>query len=135
MSKVEKNKDVLILDVIALFFALNYYAIANKTIKELKPLHERSSKSEGIKKIGKKTYATKEISLENIRYINNNENKITRESRLVEYKTDSWSVKGHLRHYKSGKTVFIKPSNRHRQIAESLIKPKEIIEPERVYTI
>lgn len=137
MNIFDKNitVDDLILDVIALFFALNYYAIANRTIKEIKPLHERKDKNEGIKKIGKKSYATKEVSLENIIYINNNDNRINEKDRIIEYKKESWSVKGHLRHYKSGKSVFIKPSKRHRKITESIISPKEIIESEKIYTI
>lgn len=34
---------------------------------------------------------------------------------VVTYKTAKWSVRGHVRHYKSGKEVYIKPSTRKRK--------------------
>lgn len=34
---------------------------------------------------------------------------------VVTYKTAKWSVRGHIRHYKSGKEVYIKPSTRTRK--------------------
>lgn len=48
-------------------------------------------------------------------------NKVTR-TRLLQRKCLCWSVRGHLRHYKSGKTVYIKPfqkgANRETEVAK-----------------
>lgn len=128
------NTNVLVEDVIAVFFALNYYSIANRTIKVLKPISERKDKTEKIKTIGKKSYVVKEISLENIIYDGSTGRKKDN-TREIEYHTKEWSVKGFPRHYKNGKTVFIKPSTRKRRIDKTIIVPKEIEESERVYTL
>lgn len=39
----------------------------------------------------------------------------TDEPRCIHYETPSWQVRGHIRRYKSGKTVYIKPTVRHRK--------------------
>ena len=128
------NTNVLIEDVIAVFFALNYYAIANKTIKVLKPISERKDKTEKIKKIGKISYVTREVSLERIVYEGSTGRK-NNVPKTVEYHKKEWSVRGFPRHYKSGKVVFIKPSSRKRRIDKTIIVPKEIEESERIYTL
>ena len=128
------NTNVLIEDVIAVFFALNYYAIANKTIKILKPISERKDKTERIKKIGKNSYVTREISLERIIYEGSTGRK-NNIPKTVEYHKKEWSVKGFPRHYKNGKVVFIKPSVRKRRIDKNIIIPKEIEETETIYTL
>ena len=50
------------------------------------------------------------ISLNGIRVISSNE-KLTRKlcSKTRQRLTEAWSVRGHYRHYKSGKTVYIDP--------------------------
>lgn len=130
------NTNILIEDVIAVFFALNYYSIANKTIKILKPISERKDRTEKIKKIGKTQYVVNEISLERIQYEGSTGKK--KKDRIIDYHTPEWSVKGFPRHYKSGKTVFIQPSVRKRRVDKAVISPKEIeknVELERVYTL
>lgn len=128
------NTNVLIKDVIAVFFALNYYAIANKTIKILKPISERKDKTERIKKIGKNSYVTREISLERIIYEGSTGRK-NNIPKTIEYHKKEWYVKGFPRHYKNGKVVFIKPSVRKRRIDKNIIIPKEIEETETIYTL
>lgn len=39
----------------------------------------------------------------------------TDEPRYIHYETPSWQVRGHIRRYKNGKTVYIKPTVRHRK--------------------
>ena len=47
------------------------------------------------------------------------------EPRIVHYQTPSWNVRGHIRRYKSGKTVYIKPTVRKRKhMGESDGHPK-----------
>ncbi|MCM1295164.1 MAG: hypothetical protein NC311_06455 [Muribaculaceae bacterium] len=37
------------------------------------------------------------------------------EERVINYQVAAWSVRGHMRHYKNGKCVYIKPRVNHRQ--------------------
>lgn len=50
------------------------------------------------------------ISLNGIRVLSSNE-KLTRRlrSKTRQRLTETWCVRGHCRHYKTGKTVYIKP--------------------------
>ena len=56
---------------------------------------------------------------------------------LVQYHTAAWSVKGHVRHYKSGKTVYIQPSVRRRQALKDKVSGQpaqqivELVNPDK----
>lgn len=41
--------------------------------------------------------------------------KVPTEKTVIKYVVASWPTRGHIRHYKSGKTVYIKPSTHHRK--------------------
>ena len=121
---IRKN---FIQDVLAVYFATNYYAISNKTVKVASHISERSSKSEPIKTIGKKKYVIKEKKLTRVIYSNRNTvdvEKITRG--FYNYNKVQWEVRGHIRTYKSGKKVWIKPTTRKRKINIEEVKDKTI---------
>lgn len=52
-----------------------------------------------------------------------------KQDRLIHYQTPTWQVRGHVRHYKNGKTVYVKPSVHHRKKLDDNtdIKNKTII--------
>lgn len=57
---------------------------------------------------------------------------------LVQYRTAAWSVRGHVRHYKSGKTAYIQPTVRKRHALKDKVpenKPArqviELIDPKK----
>ena len=56
--------------------------------------------------------------------------KVTRRN-IIEYKTASWGVRGHVRHYKNGKTVYIKPYTCKRQ----KVKLPENSQPQKIINI
>lgn len=48
--------------------------------------------------------------------------------KTIHYVAPSWNVRGHVRHYKNGKTVYIKPHTKHRQNMKSTTDaPKQTI--------
>lgn len=49
------------------------------------------------------------------------------QERIVHYKTASWEVRGHIRTYKSGKTVYIRPQTRKRKNTEAKTVQKTTI--------
>ena len=104
----EAEKEILVNDIISIYFSLNYYSLKNKIIKVTKE-HKNNNSYKGVPKTNSDS---KSISLENVKYISTSDNK--RERGNITYHTKEWNVKGYYRHYKSGKVVFIKPSQRKR---------------------
>ena len=126
------EKEVLINDVISIFFALNYYSLKNRTTKLINKKERSGSpiptyRTSTHNKDGK----AKSISLENVKYVHSSDNK--RDRGNITYHTKEWSVKGYYRHYKSGKVVFIKPSQRKR--GEGKIVNKDLKDNQRIYTL
>ena len=123
----ESEKEILINDIISIYFSLNYYSLKNKTIKAAKEHKNDNS----YKSVSKSNNSSKSISLENVKYISTSDNR--RERGNITYHTKEWNVKGYYRHYKSGKVVFIKPSQRKR--ATNKIKETSPKTESRIYTL
>lgn len=45
------------------------------------------------------------------------------EKSVVKYNVASWNTRGHIRHYKSGKTIYVKPSVHHRKALRNNATP------------
>lgn len=120
-------------DVLAIYFVVNYYAIYNKSMKVVKPMSQRTSRSEPTRKIGKTKYAVSPIKLTKV--VTSNGGVISSDGvkrGFYQFHKKEWEVRGFIRTYKSGKQVWIKPSTRKRQL-----ETKEIIafNDETEYTI
>ena len=78
-----------------------------KTTKKYKPMNERKENKP------KKEYKLFELIRKYQKHINKNRHNMT---------CDYWEVKGHFRHYKNGKVVYVKPfakgknKNNHKEI-------------------
>lgn len=83
-----------------------YYVMMTKREKILK---KSATKKESGNKVQNKNQQDKKIFLfdEIIEYVNENRPNCTSQNKNV-MKCPCWGVRGHYRHYKSGKTVFIK---------------------------
>lgn len=81
---------------------------------ELKEMENKADEGKSRKKISADKQPARKsprvISLNGIRVISSNE-KLTRKlrSKTRQRLTEAWCVRGHCRHYKTGKTVYIKP--------------------------
>lgn len=77
---------------------------------ELKEMENKADVGKSRKKISADKQPASVISLNGIRVISSNE-KLTRKlrSKTRQRLTEAWCVRGHCRHYKTGKTVYIKP--------------------------
>lgn len=120
-------------DVLAVYFVVNYYAIYNKSMKVVKPMSQRASRSEPTRKIGKTKYAVSPIKLTKV--VTSNGGVVSSDGvkrGFYQFHKKEWEVRGFIRTYKSGKQVWIKPSTRKRQL-----ETKEIIafNDETEYTI
>lgn len=88
----------------------NYLAQTNPTI--IKDNETRIVKKSN-KKGKHKNKTIRKINLTNIKYVKEYSNTNTStDKRTYERHTESWTVRGHYRHYKSGKVVWIEPSTR-----------------------
>ena len=88
----------------------NYLAQTNPTI--IKDNETRIVKKSN-KKGKHKNKTIRKINLTNIRHVKEYSNtNINTDKRNYERHTESWTVRGHYRHYKSGKVVWIEPSTR-----------------------
>ncbi len=88
----------------------NYLAQTNPTI--IKDSETRIVKKSN-KKGKHKNKTIRKINLTNIRHVKEYSNtNINTDKRNYERHTESWTVRGHYRHYKSGKVVWIEPSTR-----------------------
>lgn len=81
---------------------------------ELKEMENKADVGKSRKKISADKQPARKsprvISLNGIRVISSNE-KLTRKlrSKTRQRLTEAWCVRGHCRHYKTGKTVYVKP--------------------------
>lgn len=116
-------RHMAIQDTVTIFFGINYYAVANKTAKVVKPLSQRASKSEPIRKIGKNKYV---VSPAKLTRVVSSEGKVVDANGVkrgfYQFHKEEWEVRGFLRTYKSGKQVWIKPSKRKRQLESKELK-------------
>lgn len=88
----------------AIRFALMYYIMKRIENREIKICEAKEYKKSNKKTVNKTDKEQKDIILldDLVRYINHsNGHKII--------KCEAWGVRGHFRHYKSGKVIFIKP--------------------------
>lgn len=46
----------------------------------------------------------------------------------IHYQTPSWQVRGYVRHYKNGKSIFIQPSVRKRKEIKDIIDAKPSVQ-------
>lgn len=77
---------------------------------ELKEMENKADVGKSRKKISADKQPASVISLNGIRVISSNE-KLTRKlrSKTRQRLTEAWCVRGHYRHYKSGKTIYVNP--------------------------
>jgi hypothetical protein len=101
---LEKNIKITILTVLDIFQYMNHYqekvVVTEKTsIKRKKPKHKAKSKKSNVVPLKSKQYSFENTNSSTKRYKYNRHKEI-------------WSVKGHWRHYKDGRKVWIKPHRR-----------------------
>lgn len=94
-----------ITDVASVFFTFNL--IAMNLPRKLKEHDEKATKTICVKKKGNKTY--KSIVYLKHTYIIDDEIKITKSELRHIIKCPCWGVRGHARHLKNGKVVYVKP--------------------------
>ncbi len=118
---LEMEIDDDVLDILVPMFFMHYcieqamnqkYEYKETTNKKYKPMNERS------KSKPKTEYKLFEVIRKYERHLNKNRHNMT---------CEHWEVKGHFRHYKSGKVVYIKPFSKG--------KNKEAPIENRTYTL
>lgn len=60
----------------------------------------------------------------NIRFVSEKPPSKPNKERIYTYRMENWGVRGHIRHYKNGKTVYIQPQTRHRKSLNGHTNPK-----------
>lgn len=114
-SLIRDSHDVVCSVFLSVMRIVNYLIEhpEEKTLsKKRKASESNSSKSETPKNPAKTDEAPKQkiFSLNSIQFkTTNSKTESTIKSRKWERVTDCWDVRGHYRHYKSGKTVYIAP--------------------------
>lgn len=119
----KEQKDAFAQDCIGCFFAINAYFfhyrqdLSDIPVKEVKK-HAATSKN------GKKYQ--KNIRYLTIKYRLKGQIRKNRIPKAKQWHVDCWQVTGHIRHYKSGKSIFIKPyykgKERQKMISEKVYK-------------
>lgn len=104
--------------ILALFSALvitsNYYLSNQKPTIEKEPKQTKSA----TKSRPKKPYCPPDKRIRHIgtmRFISKQIPKTPTEKTVRHWHVEQWTVRGHVRHYKSGKTVYIQPTVKHRK--------------------
>lgn len=111
---IKNNKEQCKIDMIealAQFYYLDYFIRNRKTrIKSTDNFEKNKNKNMKYDQDNYKELKTRIIFNERIIYeLTNLKNNYPLIHNIFNRKTESWDVIGHYRHYKSGKTIFIKP--------------------------
>lgn len=119
-------RNSMLFSSIAILSCINFIVTNQKTtIKKINKKKKIKSKHKKKVKTVKNIIISKDM-LENTVYVNNNNN----EKRDYERHTESWTRRGHYRHYKNGKTIWVPAST-----CKAKEKPKKDIHIKKNYII
>lgn len=95
-----------------------YIGICNAILTKNKPSRPVKKQSSGKRKVSYEKGVSPERKIRNVGPLRVQSKDIPRKPCLetvITYKTAKWKVRGHIRHYRSGKEVYIKPTTRTRK--------------------
>lgn len=128
LQRMEYQQNPQLLQKAACDFAL-YMIYTNILLHTDKPtLIRKNSDIERKLKIKLDPYTGKESikrirEIHGIRILSEKSPKLSTEEILRHYHLENWNVRGHIRHYKNGKTVYIKPTVHHRKALKGTQTP------------
>ena len=96
----------------------NYFLSKFKPVIEREPKARASQHTPG-KSAPKQANPVRTRTVGTIRFVSAAPPKQTRAKTIRTYTVSSWLTRGHTRHYKSGKTAYIKPSTHHRRALQN----------------
>ena len=101
------------------------WLLEHPEIKEIERKERQSKKSKGSQDENIKNVdnITREIKINNIKFkVSNNKTANTIKSKKIHRIAGCWEVRGHFRHYQSGKVVYIKPYEKGENRAKRIKK-------------
>lgn len=110
---------------------LCYLLLSNYYLSQKRPTIEKSKNKTANPKIKTKNEPTTNTEpikrirhIGNVRFISEKTPSKPTQEQIRTYRLANWGVRGHIRHYKNGKTVYIQPQTRHRKALEGHTNPK-----------
>ena len=122
----ENQEDALLQDLIGVFFAVNAYFFHYKQDMDEIPVKE--VKKHTVHNKRKEPLGTTTVRSLSVKYRLKGSVRHERVPKARQWHVDYWGVRGHIRHYKSGKTVFIAPYTKGKDRENAIGKTK-------VYTV
>lgn len=122
----ENQEDALLQDLIGVFFAVNAYFFHYRQDTDEIPV--KQVKKHTVHNKRKETLGTHTMRSLSVKYRLKGAVRHDRVPKARQWHVDYWGVRGHMRHYKNGKTVFIAPYTKGKDRENAIGKTK-------VYTV
>lgn len=122
----DNQEDALLQDLIGVFFAVNAYFFHYKQDADEIPVKE--VKKHTVHNKRKELLGTHTVRSLSVKYRLKGIVRHERIPKARQWHVDYWGVRGHMRHYKNGKTVFIAPYTKGKDRENAIGKTK-------VYTV
>ena len=118
-EKIHKNPAKELAQLFLLHILLSNYYLAQKRpvidAKQEKEVKKKTPIKTNIRPINTDELIKRIRHIGTIRFVSAKTPPKPDQNRIRTYRLENWGVRGHVRHYKNGKTVYIQPQTRHRK--------------------